>query len=116
MTSHHLHDSFLTSKVPHHVFLNPGNPFTAKYIAKNGIWEPATGLQKVHALQHTAGRGLVIDDDCVDFKICQFPLIRAPIRHKLKLTILPKVSPSQPVTPAKSLMTSNDIYTLYVSG
>jgi hypothetical protein len=46
-----LHRSFLP-KVPHHVFLNPGNPFTAKYVTKNGIWEPATGLQEVHATSY----------------------------------------------------------------
>lgn len=32
--------------VPHHVFLNPGNPFTAKYVTKNGIWEPVQEVVK----------------------------------------------------------------------
>ena len=35
----------LRAQVPHHVFLSPSNPFTAKYVSKNGIWEPVPGLQ-----------------------------------------------------------------------
>ena len=32
--------------VKHHVFLSPSNPFTAKYVSKNGIWQPVQELVK----------------------------------------------------------------------
>ncbi|CAK9095085.1 unnamed protein product [Durusdinium trenchii] len=34
------------ANVPHHVFLSPSNPFTAKYVSKNGIWEPVQEVVK----------------------------------------------------------------------
>eukprot|EP00434_Breviolum_minutum_P032981 symbB.v1.2.029177.t1/scaffold3166.1/size62104/4 len=34
------------ANVPHHVFLSPANPFTAKYVAKSGIWEPVQEVVK----------------------------------------------------------------------